>query len=483
MLLRGKAARLRDSGRKLVLAAWAAMEQGHPLQRAVSLALEEIPLEGQRRRQAVDLVYNTVRMEVRCECVLSTVFPRFGRFPKPVRTLLLAAAASLLFQERVPAWAVINETVSEVRHFAGSAAASAVNAGLRALTRLGDDPKTLEFYKRAGDKDDYRAFLRYASVPLELGELVRGELGEERARTILGKSLERPRSVVRLNPMAAGFESLRLFLLAHGAVPLPGSAGTCGLDVSALRDYDEGREKTRILPGAMDGLESRPHDGLRASRHGELQGKLQGNLHGEALRELSARGLLSFQSAGSQLALAAFDLPALGSPDTPWWDMCAGFGGKTCAMLEKGLCVTLATDISGRRLQGLPKECERLGLACPKTVLADGTLPPLAGWSGNILLDVPCSGLGVLSRRPDIKRRLPDIAAHVAAQKALLSSAARLILPGAHLVYVTCTVTCSENADVVQWAAKELGLVCEGEWSTPLESPHEDMYAALLRKA
>lgn len=457
MLLRGKAARLRDSGRKLVLAAQAAMEQGHQLQKAVTMALDEVPLQGSERRQGVDLVYNTVRLEERAQYVLSTVFPKFGRFPKPVQTLLLAAAASLLAQERAPVHAVLNETVSDARHFAGNGCASAVNGGLRALTRLGDAPKKPDFYKRPDDLDDYQAFLRHASVPRELGELVRREIGEERARTVFLKSLERPRQVVRLNARAEGFEALRERLVEKGAVPLPGAAGICGLDVTGL-GKDEGKE--RDDPGAGP--------------------------NGEDLRQLSEKGLLSFQSAGSQLALAAFDLADLSERDgqkLPWWDMCAGFGGKTCAMLERGLDVLLATDTSSTRLKGLPRECERLGITCPKTLLADGTRPPFASWQGSILLDIPCSGLGVLSRRPDIKRRMPDLAAHAATQKALLSSAAQLVKPGAHVVYITCTVTRTENEDVVCRAAKELGLALEGEWRTPEESPFEDMYAALMKKA
>lgn len=459
MLLRGKAARLRDSGRKLVLAAYAAMERGYQLQKAVSLALDEVPLHGRERRQGVDLVYNTVRLEERALYVLGTVFPKFDRFPKPVQTLLLAAAASLLVQERVPAYAVLNETVSEARHFAGNGTASAVNAGLRALTRLGDAPKTLDFYKRPEDRDEYFAFLRYASVTPGLGLLFRLEIGEERARSILSKSLERPRQAVRLNPGAEGFASLRERLLANGAMPLTGAAGSCGLDVTDLRKAEDVAED----PG-----QDRGKDG------------------GEDLQKLAVQGRLSFQSAGSQLALAAFDLDSLQGANgekLPWWDMCAGFGGKTCAMLEKGLVVSLATDTRRQRLEGLPGECERLGLTCPETVLADGTRPPFDAWQGNVLLDVPCSGLGVLARRPDIKRHVPSMPLYSGIQKKLLSSAARLVGPGARVLYITCTVTHTENEDAVLRACKQTGLVLEGEWKTPEESPYEDMYAALLRKA
>jgi 16S rRNA (cytosine967-C5)-methyltransferase len=70
-----------------------------------------------------------------------------------------------------------------------------------------------------------------------------------------------------------------------------------------------------------------------------------------------------------------------------------------------------------------------------------------------VLVDAPCSGLGVLARKPDIKwkRRAEDIEAMVDLQKSILSNAARMVRPGGHLVYSTCTVEWSENQRMVEW--------------------------------
>ena len=93
---------------------------------------------------------------------------------------------------------------------------------------------------------------------------------------------------------------------------------------------------------------------------------------------------------------------------TPVWDACAGRGGKSLLLAEAGIPTALASDPSAARIAGIASECRRLGLAPLPTVRALADLPPLRSWHGTILIDAPCSGLGVLSRRPDSKwKRTP----------------------------------------------------------------------------
>ena len=97
-----------------------------------------------------------------------------------------------------------------------------------------------------------------------------------------------------------------------------------------------------------------------------------------------------------------------------------------------------------------------------------------------MLLDVPCSGLGVLARRPDIRRRKQDFAAYAALQERILAKAAALSGKGASLFYMTCTVNREENEDVVRKAESEGLCRIEAEWKTPVDSPLEGMYGARL---
>ncbi len=427
--------RLRPTARRILLETWAGLDRGEPLQAALSRALENASPAPGVRRQATDLVYWTLRGLERCRFALSRIYARPEGFSRPVRRLLLGALASLIYQEQAPVYAVVSETVSDIRQLAGKGPAGAANAGLRNFLRLGDAPKDPQWYALEGDRDGWSARFRFFGCPEELGRLILKERGADRAENLLRKSAARPLPAVRLNPLRPGLEELREELLRRGAEALPGPAGRTGLVFPAG------------TPGEPD------------------------------LRTLAAEGRLSFQSAGSQLALAELELP----PDEPVWDACAGFGGKTTALLESGYRVSLASDLSSRRLSALPGECARLGLPCPGLFLGDAARPPLARWRGSVLLDVPCSGLGVLARRPDIKLRRADPAAQARTQLAILRRALSLPEKGRLAAYLTCTVTETENGGLVRKALEGTDAVIVREWETPEESPFEGMYTALLR--
>lgn len=424
---------MRPSARKVALLVLLDTCKGMPLQAAVSKALEEVPLSPEARRQATDLAYWCLRGKVRCEFALSRVFPKFERFSTDIRCLLTAAAAALLFQEGAPAYAVVNETVEDIRRLAGKGVAGAANGGLRSLLRLENAPRDYAFY--AQDRDEFAAFCRWTSFPEQLGRLLLSECGEERARTIMEKSLARPLPCVRLNAGRSDTAALREELLRKGAEPLPGAAGNYGLVFA------------HGLPSDC------------------------------SVRALAGEGRLSLQAAGSQLALAALDM----AKDRPLWDACCGFGGKTTALLEQGVNVALASDTSWQRLSSLPGECARLGLKVPETIVCDAGRPPLKRWQGTMLLDVPCSGLGVLARRPDIKLRDRKIADYVRTQKTLLERALIMVPAGHDICYMTCTVTRSENEKLVRDLCHSFEVRLEQEWSTPDDMPYEYMYAARIR--
>jgi 16S rRNA (cytosine967-C5)-methyltransferase len=205
-------------------------------------------------------------------------------------------------------------------------------------------------------------------------------------------------------------------------------------------------------------------------------------------RELERKGGLSFQSAGVLEAMEALDVA---SWQGPVWDACAGRGGKTAAMLERGVAVAAATDISPGRITGLSREFARLGLpALPEVYEADAASPPrlpvFQEQFATVLADVPCSGLGTLSRRPEIRfrRTAADIAALTAAQDAILAAAAAVARPGGRIVYLTCTLNPAENEDRVRafLAAHREFSLCR-EWKTPPTSPwREFFYGAVLRR-
>ena len=137
-------------------------------------------------------------------------------------------------------------------------------------------------------------------------------------------------------------------------------------------------------------------------------------------------------------------------------DLCAAPGGKATALASAGAMV-VAVDIDPVRASTVAANAAGLGLRSVSVVVADGGHPPLVSASfDRVLVDAPCSGLGVLRRRPDARWRVqPDDLPRLAAlQRRLLASAADLVRPGGVLVYSVCTLTRVETAGIDQWLAR-----------------------------
>jgi 16S rRNA (cytosine967-C5)-methyltransferase len=164
-----------------------------------------------------------------------------------------------------------------------------------------------------------------------------------------------------------------------------------------------------------------------------------------------AEGRVSVQDSSAQLAALLLD-PA---PGERVLDACAAPGGKTGALLERagGALQLTALDSDAQRLGRVADNLKRLGREA-RLVCADlGASPDW--WDGErfdaILLDVPCSGTGVIRRHPDIKllRRASDVAGFAGRQLGLLRGCWPLLRPGGRLLYVTCSVLAAENSEVV----------------------------------
>ncbi len=160
-----------------------------------------------------------------------------------------------------------------------------------------------------------------------------------------------------------------------------------------------------------------------------------------------SQGRVSVQDIAAQLAAELLDVQV----GQQVLDLCAAPGGKTAAILERqpALAGLLAIDVDQTRLLRVEDNLRRLNLVAA-TLAADACHPE--SWAEDrrfdrILLDAPCSGLGVIRRHPDIKflRRAADIAALQALQAQILQSAWQLLAPGGILLYATCSVLKQEN--------------------------------------
>ena len=198
-------------------------------------------------------------------------------------------------------------------------------------------------------------------------------------------------------------------------------------------------------------------------------------------------GLFEVQDAGSQLIAPYLDV----KPGMSVIDACAGAGGKTlhlAALLENSGSV-LAMDIEGDKLTELQRRATRNGVVNLDTLLitSDEVVERLAETTDRLLLDVPCSGLGVLRRNPDSKWKLkPQFLETIKnVQWHILSTYSNMVKKGGKMVYATCSILPSESEEQVQKFLKKNGkhwkLVSEHRTSVAQDG-FDGFYMALLQR-
>lgn len=436
--------------RDLAVRALTLMDEGMPVQAAVDSVLAASSAPPRERRLVAELVYGCARERIRCDAILGRLLRKPAGLPRPMLHCLAIAVHSLLFQSRIPAHAAISEAVRQAGRLYGQRLGRVANGVLRSLQRLGDAPLDVAWYEAPRDAPGLRAWraaCRFWSLPDSIADLWRDAYGEKAALALMRRSFARPWTGIRINAQHPEAQALRGALEA--AVPEAERAeiGPWGL---------------AFAPGTL------PEEAL-----------------GEPLARLRERGLLDFQSAGSQAVLLELGLSQW---QKPVWDACCGVGGKSMALLEAGVPVRLATDMSAKRLGLLASTLERRGSPHIAVALADATQPPLRRWRGHILVDAPCSGLGVLARRPDIRfsgrRDAEALRAYAGTQQRILAALAQRLEPGCELAYLTCTLNPQENEAVVEsLLAQDRGLELVRTWTTPLTHPWlEGMFGAVLRR-
>lgn len=168
------------------------------------------------------------------------------------------------------------------------------------------------------------------------------------------------------------------------------------------------------------------------------------------------QGLFTIQDESACLVCRALDP----QPGEFVVDLCAAPGGKAAYMAElmKNSGRILAVDVSGRRIKMIRVTCERLGATMVESMLADARALELPNAADRVLVDAPCSGLGTLGRKKDVRwnTTLNDVEALHPLQRALLANAAKLVRVGGAICYATCSTDRSENEAIVQAFLQEM---------------------------
>ena len=359
-------------------------------------------LDSRDRGLATELALGTLRWQRRLDWTLARASRRPLEDLAPwVRALLRLTAYQLAFLDRIPAWAAVHEAVELAKRRRSAGATAFVNGVLRAIASA---PRPWPAPTAA---DPVEALALRASHPTWLIERWCARYGPEETEALALAMNEAPAVVVRANTLRLAVDAVAAALHAAGVGAAP----------------------TRFAP-----------EGFSLERVGDL-------------RQLA---LLREGSVTVQDEAAILVGHALGPlPGEMVADVCAAPGTKTthlaALMANQGRIV--AADPNAARLELLRAACARLGAEIVEPRLADAhaLAEDLGPTCDRVLVDAPCSNLGVLRRNPDGKwRRQPgDFATLVPTQASILESAAALVRPGGVLVYATCSLEPEENEAVV----------------------------------
>ena len=352
----------------------------------------------------LELVQGVKRWELRLDYTLSGLSRLPWRQVHPlVRHILRLAAYQLLFLDKVPVHAAVDEAVKLARSRGlPKSHLGFINAVLRRVAR-GEVPPLPRV-----EEDPVAALAAYSAHPEWLVARWLARYGLEDTRARLNANNQVPPLTVRVNTLKTDPSSLMARLETEGVKASPCRLSPVGLVFEAV---------------------DRPPESLPSFRE----------------------GLWLFQDEAAQLAASL--LPV--SPGHRVLEIGAGRGGKTThlgEMLENRGQI-LAVDYHRGRLRSLGRNLKRWGVTCAQPLRADATqqLPVKPGSLDAVLIDAPCSALGIIRRHPEIKTRLDeaDLATFAPRQRQMLDAAASLLKAGGRLLYITCTTEPEENEDLI----------------------------------
>jgi len=371
------------------------------LDKLLDVELNDTELNPPDKRLLTELVHGVLRNQSRLDWVLTGFYHgQYSKVAPNIRNALRVALYQILFLTRIPHHAAVNEAVEFVKKFRGQRLADTMNGLLRNIAR---NVENIRYPLATNDELQYLSVVH--SHPPWMVKRWLARYGFEETESLCKANNLRPFLTLRPNLLNTDYQGFVNKLVEVGI-----DYRRCFF----MREYVTVRNLPNIRYSSMY------QDGLFT-----IQDESAGLV-----------GALMMPEAGDTLI-----------------DLCSAPGGKAlhAAEMMKNQGRIIAVDKYETRLKLVQEGAERLKVDIIEAVEGDAAEISLEE-ADKVLADVPCSGLGVLSKKPDIKwkREPEDLQKLVEIQRGIIRNAAKLVRPGGVLVYSTCTVEPEENAEIVK---------------------------------
>ncbi|MEW8955292.1 16S rRNA (cytosine(967)-C(5))-methyltransferase RsmB [Clostridium sp.] len=362
--------------------------------------LNKSKLNDKDRGLATEVVYGTIKYKYSIDSILKNFIQKdFSTIQSKVLNILRSSIYQMHYLDKVPDYAVVNEAV-DMGKKESEGAGKFVNGVLRSYIRSDKEELLREFNGDIG-------FLY--SYPRWMVNLFTKQYGEYIAKSILKGLNETPYMTVRVNELKGTFDDA----------------------FEALEEKGYEVEEGYICPEAI------------------IIKRGKGIEENQAFKE----GLITVQDESAMLVAPLMEV----KEDEIAMDLCSAPGGKATHMAElmnnKG--TVIAQDIHEHKLKLIDENVTRLNLTNIKTVLGDSTKlnTDFINYGDKVLIDVPCSGLGIIRKKPEIKwtKNPRDLREVVKVQRDIMDNAAQYVKSGGILLYSTCTLNKEENENNIDW--------------------------------
>ncbi len=372
------------------------------LDKLLEIELKNSNLSGPDKALLFEIVHGVMRWMGRIDWILNGFYKgQFSKVVPNIKNALRVALYQILFLDKVPDYAAVNEAVEFVKKLQGQKYADVANGVLRNIIR------NKEGIRYPNPDEDPVAYLSaYYSHPSWIVKRWTARFGKEETERLLIANNNKPFLTLRVNNLVTTKAEFKKLL---------DSVGLKYTDSKALDQFI----KMSSLSNITDW-------------------------------EYFAKGFFSVQDESTGFPVLLLDV----KPGMRVLDLCAAPGGKTAFIAEmmenKGEIVAL--DRFESRLKILNKNLDRLKVSNVNTIAIDANEFSDENGFDRVLIDAPCSGLGTLTKKPDLKwkKDLGDIRKIVNIQQDLIRKGASLLKPGGYLVYSTCTIEPEENFENVK---------------------------------